>query len=54
MFHSKKMGSGLNNIKNRAKMIEASAEITSVIGHGTKVNIQLPLQKQLEKNGTEN
>ena len=35
-------------------MIEATAKITSVIGCGTKVNIQLPLQKQSEKNGTEN
>ncbi len=53
-FHSKKMGSGLTNIKNRAKMIEATAEIKSAIGLGTQVNIQLPLQKQSEKNGTEN
>jgi two-component system NarL family sensor kinase len=53
-LHSKKIGSGLNNIKNRAKMIEAKAEITSVIGSGTRVNIQLPLQKQTENNGTEN
>lgn len=53
-LNSKKIGSGLNNIKNRAKVINAWAEITSVIGHGTKVNIQLPLQKQSEKNGTEN
>ncbi len=51
---SKKVGSGLNNIKNRARMIEATAEITSYIGHGTKVNIHLPLQIQSEKNGTEN
>jgi signal transduction histidine kinase len=53
-FQSKKVGSGLNNIRSRAKMIDASAEIVSVIGKGTKVNILLPMQKQSGKNGTEN
>ena len=41
----KKVGSGLNNIRSRAKMIYAQAEILSSLNTGTVVKIILPHRK---------
>ena len=41
----KKNGSGLNNLRNRAQIINANVELISRMGTGTTVNITLPFDK---------
>lgn len=39
-----KLGSGLNNVNNRVKLLDGSLEIDSIRGQGTTIHIQIPIQ----------
>ncbi|MGB5982533.1 MAG: sensor histidine kinase [Nonlabens sp.] len=40
-----RQGNGLKNMKERAKLMEGSVEITSAVGNGTKISIKIPVNK---------
>lgn len=50
----KKPGMGLNNIRNRAKMLNAKFDIQSIPNTGTILTLHIPLEEQISINGTKN
>lgn len=46
-IQSKKIGSGLINMKSRAKLIQANFKLDSAAGKGTSLSLQYPLTKTL-------